>query len=157
MELVIYRIFPCIRPPFLSKNFLWKVGGVLYTEVTIIFPKILFNFMHVRSYIHTGKYKKIYCFCFNVWNDEKRKKKKRFYSSYRKCPRQANAVYILQNYPTSAMIRRWRTEEEELSKLPRMKRAARGKKCNMVKSWGKSLNVEFQMQLLFTSGSTFFY
>ena len=29
--------------------------------------------------------------------------------------------------PTSAMIRRWRTEEEELSKLPRMKRAARGK------------------------------
>ena len=29
--------------------------------------------------------------------------------------------------PTSAMIRRWRKEEEELSKLPRIKRAARGK------------------------------
>ena len=29
--------------------------------------------------------------------------------------------------PTSAMIRRWRKEEEELSKLPRIKRAAREK------------------------------
>ena len=49
--------------------------------------------------------------------------------------------------PTSAMIRRWRKEEEELSKLPRIKRAARGKSApwpnleEKLKNWVQSLRM----------------